>query len=65
MLWVDYTIESLGSNWRPIGDEGWKNELIDKGLYRPGDVFIVDKDGWLVKVDKLTEMVIKTKPEGN
>ena len=64
MLWADYLIESMGSKWRPVGSEEWKTELMDKGLYKPGDVFIVDKDGWLIKVDKLTEMVVTTTTKG-
>lgn len=49
MLWIDYTIEQAGSNFRVKGD--WDSELIEKGLYKPGDVFVVDENGWLRKVE--------------
>jgi len=49
MLWMDYTIEQAGSNFRVKGD--WDSELMEKGLYKPGDVFVVDKNGWLRKVE--------------
>ena len=32
---------------------------MDKGLYKPGDVFIVNEGGWLIKSDELSAMVIK------
>jgi hypothetical protein len=34
------------------GVEGGKN-----ALYKPGEVYIVNKDGWLVKVDDVTKLV--------
>jgi|TARA_B110000259_G_C13717975_1_gene283243 hypothetical protein len=58
MMWVDYTINSVpGKGFKVEGDT--PTEIMDKGLYKPGDVFIVNESGWLVKTDKLTEMVLK------
>ena len=57
-MWVDYTINSVpGKGFKVEGDT--PTEIMDKGLYKPGDVFIVNESGWLVKTDKLTEMVLK------
>ncbi len=47
MLWIDYAIEQAGPHFRIKGE--WNSELIEKGLYKPGDVFIVNEDGWLIK----------------
>ena len=55
MFWLDYTIEESYFGWRVKGDTD--TEVMDKGLYKPGDVFIVDKNGWLVKIDDLSAMV--------
>ena len=53
MLWFDYNIENMpNGNWRV------EQEAVDKGLYKEGDVFIV-KNGWLIKQEDLTAMVIK------
>ena len=57
-MWVDYTINSVpGKGFKVEGET--PTEIMDKGLYKPGDVFIVNESGWLVKTDKLTEMVLK------
>ena len=57
-MWIDYTINSVpGKGFKVEGDT--PTEIMDKGLYKPGDVFIVNESGWLVKTDKLTEMVLK------
>jgi hypothetical protein len=56
MLWVDYNIETF-----PDGSWRVEQEAFDKGLYKTGDVFIVDEFGVLRKVDKLTELVYKYK----
>lgn len=59
MFWIDYTIERLESGtWRV------EQEAVDKGLYKEGDVFIV-KNGWLVKQDKLTAMVLQHEVKKN
>ena len=58
MIWMDYTVEQAGNNFRIKGD--WDGEVMgkqrdgtDKGyhLYKPGDKFIVTEDGWLEKVE--------------
>ena len=57
-MWVDYTINSVpGKGFKVEGET--PTEIMDKGLYKPGDVFIVNESGWLVKTDKLSEMVLK------
>lgn len=57
MMWVDYTIDQAGDNFRVVGE--WPGEVMGKkkdgtdkeyALYRPGDVFRVDESGWLVKI---------------
>lgn len=57
MIWMDYNIEQAGSNFRVKGD--WDTEVMDKGLYKPGDVYIVGEDGWLRKTDELTALMLK------
>jgi hypothetical protein len=54
MTWLDYSIES-----KENGDWRVEEEAFEKGLYESGDIFIVTNDGWLRKVDKLTEMCYK------
>ena len=56
MIWMEYNIMQAGENFRIEGDT--PNEVMDKGLYQPGDVFIVNESGWLVKTDNLTKMVL-------
>ena len=55
MFWIDYTVEQGLNKFRVKGD--WDLEVVEKGLYKPGEVYIVGKDGWLHKVDKLTETI--------
>ena len=58
MMWVDYTInQAPGRGFKVEGDT--PTEVMDKGLYKPGDVFIVNEGGWLVKSDELSAMVIR------
>lgn len=57
MFWLDYTIESGMNKFRVKGE--WDMELVEKGLYKPGDVFIVDENGWLVKTDEVNALLIK------
>ncbi len=52
MLWLDYNIETF-----PDGSWRVEKEAFDKGLYKAGDVFIVDPNGILRKVDDLTKLV--------
>ena len=62
-MWVDYTINSIpgGGGFKVEGDT--PTEVMDKGLYKPGDVFIVNENGWLVKTDELTTQVKKYEHE--
>lgn len=57
MYWLDFNIEQAGKNFRIKGD--WEGEVMginkdgtvkEHYLYKPGDVFIVDDNGWLCKV---------------
>ena len=66
MMWVDYTIDRVGQNFKVKGD--WEGEVMgvcrdgtrkEHFLYRPGDVFIVNEHGWLMKTDELTTMLKK------
>jgi hypothetical protein len=59
MFWLDYTIEESYFGWRVKGDTD--TEVMDKGLYKPGDVFIVDEEGWLRKTDDLSNLILKYK----
>ena len=68
MMWVDYSIDSIpgGKGFKVKGD--WKGEVMgvakdgshkDHYLYRPGDVFIVNESGWLVKTDEVSTLLKK------
>jgi hypothetical protein len=68
MMWLDYTIHSLpfGRGFKVMGD--WEGEVMGKAkdgstkehyLYKPGDVFIVDRDGWLRKSDEVNALLLK------
>lgn len=57
VFWLDYTVESGFNKWRVKGDTD--DEVIDKGLYKPGDVFIVREDGWLHKTDQVYTLLKK------
>jgi len=66
-MWMDYTINQAGPHFKVMGD--WEGEVMgiaqdgtkkDHYLYRPGDVFIVDENGWLCKTDNLTKMILAT-----
>ena len=59
VFWMDYTVESGYNKFRVKGDESWPNEVMDKGLYKPGDVYIVREDGWLYKTDQLYTLLKK------
>ena len=56
MFWMDYTINQAGDNFTVVGDTD--TEVMDKGLYSEGDVFVV-KDGWLIKVGKFVELLLR------
>ena len=59
-MWMDYTINQAGENFTVLGD--WEGEVMGQPknadgtcvktnvLYRPGDVFRVNDDGWLIKI---------------
>ena len=57
MFWMDYTIEQSLSGFRVKGDT--ETEVMDKGLYKPGDVYMVNEKGWLVKRDELSLLMMK------
>jgi hypothetical protein len=68
MIWMDYTIESAGNGhaFRVKGD--WDGEVMGKAkdgtpkdhwLYKPGDVFIVNEQGWLIKSDEVNALLLK------
>ena len=68
MMWVDYTIDSIpgGNGFKVKGD--WEGEVMgvakdgsqkDHYLYRPGDVFIVNENGWLIKTDEVNTLLKK------
>ena len=58
MMWVDYTInQAPGRGFKVEGDT--PTEVMDKGLYKPGDVFIVNENGWLVKTDEVNALLLK------
>ena len=68
MLWMDYNITQAGTSF--LVDGAWPGEVMglkkdgtakDNCLYKPGDVFIVNEGGWLVKTDKLSAMVLTHK----
>ena len=68
MIWTDYNIESLpgGNGFKVKGD--WEGEVMgkkadgtpkDHWLYKPGDVFIVNENGWLIKTDEVNALLMK------
>jgi hypothetical protein len=71
-MWLDYTVESAGQNFTVKGD--WPGEVMGVGkdgtpkdhyLYKPGDVFVVNENGWLVKTDDLSLLMQKYKMKNN
>jgi len=65
MMWVDYNIDQVGEHFTVKGD--YPGEVMgvardgsprDHWLYKPGDVFIVNENGWLMKSDQLSAMVM-------
>ena len=66
MIWMDYLIEQAGQNFRVKGE--WPGEVMglkkdgtakDHYLYKPGDVFIVNEAGWLMKTDEVNALLLK------
>ena len=50
MRWVDYTIEQLPDGSLDIeGDEPM--EVMKKGMFKPGDVFVAQNNGVLKKLE--------------
>ena len=67
-MWMEYNIMQAGKNFTVKGD--YPGEVMgvardgtprDHWLYQPGDVFIVNENGWLIKTDNLTQMVLSGK----
>ena len=57
MIWMDYTIDQIGENFTIKGD--WEGEVMginkdgtkkENYLYKPGDMFVVNEHGILVKM---------------
>jgi len=74
MMWIDYTIDSIpnGQGFKIKGD--WEGEVMGVGpggaekehyLYKPGDVFVVNEKGWLIKSDHLSALIMKYEAEKN
>mgnify|MGYP000698515469 CR=1 FL=1 len=69
MIWIDYIVESAGGNGQAFRVKGdWPGEVMglkkdgtpkDHWLYKPGDVFIVNEAGWLVKTDEVNALLLK------
>ena len=68
MMWVDYNIDQAGENFTVKGD--YPGEVMgiardgsprDHWLYKPGDVFIVNEHGWLIKTDEVNALLLKHK----
>ena len=69
MIWMDYIVESAGGNGQAFRVKGdWDGEVMgrakdgtpkDHWLYKPGDVFIVNEAGWLVKTDEVNALLLK------
>ena len=60
MMWVDYTVDQVGPNFTIKGDwpgevMGWSEDGTEKKkeniLYKPGDRFIVNEKGWLIRMN--------------
>ena len=72
MMWVDYNIDQVGEHFTVKGD--YPGEVMgvardgsprDHWLYKPGDVFIVNENGWLMKSDHLSALIMKYEKEKN
>lgn len=69
MFWLDYTVESLGLHGQAFRVTGeWEGEVMgkqkdgspkDHWLYKPGDVYVVDENGWLRKMGKFEELLLR------
>jgi len=71
MIWAGYNISQAGEHFRVEGDwpgEVWQDKEgnpKNHALYRPGDVFIVNEDGWLCKVEDVTALMTKYEASKN
>ena len=72
MMWVDYNIDQVGENFKVKGD--YEGEVMglardgtsrDHWLYKPGDVFVVNEHGWLVKTDEVSALMLKHESNKN
>jgi len=74
MMWVDYNIDSIpgGKGFKVSGD--WPGEVMgvqkdgspkDNWLYKPGDVFVVNENGWLIKTDEVNALLMKHESKKN
>lgn len=63
MIWMEYVIMQAGKDFRVQGD--WEGEVMgwpkpsdedsikkENALYQPGDVFVVNDNGWLIHQEK-------------
>jgi len=57
MLWLDYNINQVGAHFKVEGE--WEGEVMgvqkdgtakNNHLYKPGDTFVVNENGWLMKI---------------
>ncbi len=73
-MWVDYNIDSIpgGKGFKVSGD--WPGEVMgvqkdgtlkDNWLYKPGDVFVVNENGWLIKTDEVNALLMKHESKKN
>ena len=62
MMWMEYAINQAGKNFEIKGD--WPGEVMGKlkdgadkehYLYKPGDKFVVNEDGWLIHHGNINE----------
>ena len=73
MMWLDYTVEQFGPNFTVRGD--WPGEVMgidkdgkpghrDQPLYQPGDIFVVNSNGILMKIPAQTGDVLMVNTQG-
>ena len=56
MLWVDYSIDQLPDGSLDIkGDEPM--EVMNKGMFKPGDIFVVQSNGVLKKLEDVEKFI--------
>ena len=75
MFWLDYTVESAGLHGQAFRVKGdWPGEVMgvqkdgspkDNWLYKPGDVFVVNENGWLIKTDEVNALLMKHESKKN